>query len=244
MEPARILVRLQEHDLKLMRLSRQLEEMPEKRAILQARQKLVEIRNLKERTAAAVRAIDSNMKQFEDDIQMTAGKIDTEQAKLLSGAIKIPKELQAISFELDSLKRRLDQLENELLAQMQKRETAMAQVEKVDAAVEAGERTEALLTERFRTRGGDILAQLDAGNTAREALMAQLPADLRDRYESLRTLKNGIAVGVLQSGMCSACRVGLPSGRVQTLLDGPDVAACPSCNRILVVRDGSDDAPR
>jgi hypothetical protein len=54
MEMARALLDLQEHDLALMRLGKQLDEMPEKRAILEARAKIVEITKLKERTDAVV----------------------------------------------------------------------------------------------------------------------------------------------------------------------------------------------
>jgi predicted nucleic acid-binding Zn-ribbon protein len=236
MDTARTLIELQEHDLKLVRLNKQLDEMPEKRSILQARAKLAEIRSIKERTDAAIRGIDAGVKRFEDEIQAVADKIDGEQAKLLSGDVKNPKELQAISMELDSLKRRMDQLETEMLAQMQKRESAGEQASKVDAAVAAGEAKEGQLTQAFRDRGGELLARIESENIARTALIETLPDDLRTRYESVRASKHGIAVGVLNDGMCSACRVGLPAGKVGALEQGPDVATCPSCNRILVVR--------
>ena len=241
MDQARALVELQALDLELVRLNKHLDEMPEKRSILQARQKILEIRELKRRTDAVVVAIEAAIGRLEDEIAGVAHKIDGEQARMLSGDVKGAKELQAISMELDSLKRRLDQLETDELGQMQKRETALAQAAKVDAAVDTGVRTEAALTERFKTRGGDIVAHIETANLARAALLAQLPPDIGERYESTRSSKHGIAVGVLQDDMCSACRVSLPSGHVQSLLDGPDIATCPSCNRILVVRGAADE---
>ena len=134
MDPAGALRELQERDLDLARLTKQLDEMPEKRAILQIRAKIAEIRGLKARTEAVVHALDAAIKRHEDEVQAVADKIDDEQAKLLSGRIKSPKELQSISVELNSLKRRMDQLETEMLAQMQKRETAVGQAAKVDDA--------------------------------------------------------------------------------------------------------------
>jgi hypothetical protein len=241
MDQARALVELQAVDLTLVRLTKQLDEMPEKRSILQARQKIAEIRDLKRRTDAALHAIDGGIARLEDEVAGVAHKIDEEQARLLSGDVRSPKELQAISLELDSLKRRMDQLENDELGQMQKRETALAQASKVDAAVDTGTRTEAALTERFKTRGGDILANIEAANLARAALLAQLPPELRERYETMRSSKHGIAVGVLEDEMCSACRVSLPSSCLQSLEDGPDIGACPSCNRILIVRGAAGE---
>ena len=58
MDVAHALIDLQERDLTLLRLNRQLDEMPEKRAILAARTRLVEIKALKERSEAAARAIE------------------------------------------------------------------------------------------------------------------------------------------------------------------------------------------
>lgn len=236
MDLARTLIELQEHDLAIVRLNKQLDEMPEKVAILQARSRIAEIGSLKSRTEAVLKTIDAAIKRHEDEIAVVGAKIDAEQAKLLSGAVVVPKELQAISLELDALKRRLDGLENDLMAQLQRREAAIAQVTKVDSAVAAGVAKEAELTERFKHRGGDIIAAIERENAAREQLLAAIPGDLRRRYDTVRAQKHGIAVGVLSDGMCSACRVGLPTSRVHALLEGPDVGTCPSCQRILIVR--------
>lgn len=236
MDPAGALRELQERDLDLARLTKQLDEMPEKRAILQIRAKIAEIRGLKARTEAVVHALDAAIKRHEDEVQAVADKIDDEQAKLLSGRIKSPKELQSISVELNSLKRRMDQLETEMLAQMQKRETAVGQAAKVDAAIRTGEAKEAELTRHFKAGGSELLGRIEADNAARAALLKALPDDLRERYEAVLGSKHGIAVSILQEGMCSACRVGLPAGKIDTLEHGPDIGTCPNCGRILIVR--------
>lgn len=241
MDPADALLRLQERDLAIARLTKQLEEMPEKRAILAARAKIAEIRGLEQRARAVAHGIDQSIKRFEDETAAIAEKIDAEQAKLLSGQVKNPKELQAISHELDSLKKRMDEIEGETLAQMQKRENAGQQADKIAAAVANGEAKEAELTARFKDRGGHLLAEIEQENAERAKLLAGLPADLRDRYESVRASKNGIAVGVLQGAMCSVCRVGLPAGAIASLEKGPEIASCPSCQRILIVRGADRD---
>jgi predicted nucleic acid-binding Zn-ribbon protein len=236
MDPAGALRELQVRELDLARLNKQLNEMPEKRAILQIRAKVAEIRALGKRTEAVVHSLDAAVKRYEDETQVVADKIDEEQAKLLSGQIKNPKELQAISVELGSLKRRMDQLETEMLAQMQKSESATGQVDKVAAAILAWEEKEAALTRQFKVRGSDLLGRIEADTKARRALLAALPDDLRARYEALLLSRHGIAVGILQDGMCSACRVGLPAGKIDTLEHGPDISTCPDCGRILIVR--------
>ena len=235
-EATQALVELQEHDLTLMRLNKQLDEMPEKRAILAARGKIAELRVLQARAATGLTGVEAQVRRGEDQLRVLNERIKTEQDKLLSGAVKNPKELQAISLELDSLKRRADALEADTLAKMEQRETSVAHAAKVAAAISTGESTEAHLTERFREHGGTLLAAIDTENRAREALMRGLPADLRARYEGMRDSRHGLTVGVLREGMCSACRVGLPAGKVEELVRGPDVGVCPNCNRLLIVR--------
>jgi predicted nucleic acid-binding Zn-ribbon protein len=237
MDVAHALIDLQERDLTLLRLNRQLDEMPEKRAILAARTRLVEIKALKTRSEAAARAIAADVKRAEDDLQAVTATMEAEQGKLLSGAVKAPKELQAISHELDSLKRRADRIEGDLLAKLQKREDATAQAAKIDAAINAGERVEAELTSRFKEHGGELLTAIETENRARAVLLDAIPTDIRGRYESIRDSHHGIGVGVLNDeAMCSACRVTLPAGKVDALNAGPDVGTCPNCNRLLIVR--------
>jgi predicted nucleic acid-binding Zn-ribbon protein len=236
MDEARTLLELQDRDLRVMRLNKQLDEMPEKRAILAARSKIAEIADLLRRTEAVGHAVDARMKKLEDEQTVLTQKMEHEQSKLLSGEVKHPKELTAISMELDSLKRRKETLENEELAEMAKRDTASQQALKVSAAIAAAKVKEADLVAAFKSRGGDMVGELERVNAERATLSAALPAATRERYEAVRASKHGIAVGVLEGDMCGVCRVSMPSERLERLLEGPDIALCPMCQRLLVVR--------
>jgi predicted nucleic acid-binding Zn-ribbon protein len=236
METVRTLLELQERDFAILRLAKELDEMPEKRAILAARAKIADIEKIKERTVAALRHIDQAGSVLDDSIASIKAKMVSEQAKLLSGAIVNPKELQAVSHELDALRRRVEQLEGELLEQMQKREDGAAQVAKIDAALAEGARREAELTKQFKARGGDLLTRIEGEKHARAALAAALPAEVGARYEAAREAHHGLGVGALSGTMCGACRVSLPIGKVEALQEGPDLGTCPNCGRILVVR--------
>ncbi len=236
MQETRILAELQDHDLRALRVSKQLDEIPEKRAILVARAKIAEIETLLRRSEVAARAIDAGIKRLEDEAAVFSGKIETEQAKLLSGSVTHPKELQAISLELSALKRRLDALENDVLAGMAKRDAATAQVARIAAAVTAGKAKEAELVSAFKVRGGSLIHDLDVLAAERAALSERLSPALRSKYETLREARHGIALGVLEGHTCSVCRVGMPAGLLDRLLSGPDVGECPMCHRMLIVR--------
>lgn len=235
MDQVHALLELQERDLSIERLGKELDEMPEKRAILAARAKLADIEKLRERSAAAVHAIESSTKAIEDQVATLTSKMDAEQAKLVSGDVSNPKELQAIARELDGLRVRRDAMEGDLLAEMEKRERGVEQVAKIDAALEEGRRREGLLTDQFKAHGSELLGRIEAEKKERAALAAIVGADLFARYEASRE-RHGVGVGVLSGGRCSACRVGLPALKLSALEAGPDVATCPSCGRLLIVR--------
>jgi len=236
MDTVHALLAIQEHDLQVQRLEKELDEMPEKRAILAARAKLADIEKLKGRTDAAVHAMGQTSHTLEDQIVALREKMDAEQAKFISGEITNSKELQAVSRELDSLRRHVESLEADLLAQMQKGEDGAAQAAKIDAALAEGHRRETELTDRFKARGGEILKRIEAEKRERTVLASKLDPALLERYETSRAARHGVGIGVLREGTCSACRVGLPSGKVQALIEGPDVATCPGCGRVLIVR--------
>lgn len=235
MDEARTLLELQDLDLKILRLNKRLDEMPEKRDILSLRSRLADVKNLLERSTAVGRAVEARLSRFEDDVTGVTAKMEAEQAKLLSGQVKNPKELQAISMELDGLKRRRDALENEELAEMAKGDEASEQEAKVRAVLDAGARKEAELVRVFKERGGALVSEIEQLTARREKLAGALSPELVAHYESVRQAKHGIGVGVLEGDMCGACRVSLPGDQLERLATGPSIGRCPKCHRMLVV---------
>ena len=240
MERSDALIELQDVDLTIARLDRQLSEMPEKRAILEARKRIDDITSLSDRTDSFVKRVEGEISRLEDDVAMQNAKLQTEQAKLLSGKIVNPREAQAISLELDGLRRRKEKTESEILDEMEKREKALEQREKIDQAIEAARAKEAELVEGFKGKGGSLQEEIERLTARRAVLIEALDPDTVGRYERLRAEKSGVAVGVLRAGTCRACRMELPADVADELLSGPDVAECPLCHRILVVASNAD----
>jgi uncharacterized protein len=238
MDASTALLELQDRDLQIARLTKQLDEMPEKRAILTARVKLGEIRKLLARTEAYRRGVEAEIKRLEDETAAVSAKMESEQAKLVSGEVTHPKELQAIALELlelDSLRRHREKLDDAELDQLSKREAAIAQSDKVRVALATGEKNEAALIDDFKDKGSHLIGDIDALKAERERLADSLTADVRKRYELLRETKHGIAVGRLDGECCGVCRVSIPQGTLDMLHAGPTVGTCPNCSRMLIV---------
>ncbi len=231
-----VLIALAEQDRALDRAVKVLDELPEKQAILKLRHRLKEIEGVAAKAAAYLKAANAKVARVADEVALVDAKIEAEQAKVLSGTVTDSKELQNLTREIDSLVRRKEQLEREELNLMEKAEAGEAQVARVDAALTEGRAKEASLVDAFKARGGEMQTEIARLKAGREAIVARLDKTTHARYEALREAKRGLAVGVLQGGLCSACRTEIPAGQRQVLEGGPEVAECPNCRRIIVVR--------
>jgi predicted nucleic acid-binding Zn-ribbon protein len=237
-----LLTKLQDLDLEIMRGHKRLDELPEKAAILEMRKKIRDFETVRARTVQVFESVDRAVKKAEDESAALTGKIDAEQAKMMSGEVTNPKEVANLSRELASLQRQKDKLDNDTLDLMEKREKASQQRDKVDAAIAEAHRREEGLVRDYQSRGGEVSAEVGRLEAERKLVAAALDAALLDQYEKLREQKHGIGLGVLHDQTCSACRMELPSDKVNVLKAGPPVAVCPACHRLLVVTPPPKDA--
>lgn len=230
------LIALMEQDRALDRAIKTLDELPEKQAILKLRHRLKEIDAVADKARAYLRKANAMVARAADEVALVDAKIEAEQAKVLSGQVTDAKELQHLTREIDSLVRRKEQLEREELNLMEKAEAGEAQVARVEATLAEGHAKEQSLIEEFKAHGGEVQTEIARLKTAREAIAGRLDQKLLGRYETLRESKRGVAVGVLQGALCSACRTEIPSGERQMLESGPEIGQCPNCKRMIVIR--------
>jgi predicted nucleic acid-binding Zn-ribbon protein len=160
-------------------------------------------------------------------------RIADSEKKLMSGVVRIPKELEALQASVDALHRQLAGVEEAgveaLLEAEQWTETLAAQQKVLDAAEkEWQQRHTELLAEESKLKRYAV--QLKGQRAA--AVAALPPADVA-RYDDLRKRKAGVAVSEIANGLCAACGVRLPTGVVSAAKSASDYVPCPSCGRIL-----------
>jgi predicted nucleic acid-binding Zn-ribbon protein len=242
MDQGTMLLALQDLELEIRRAQKQLDEMPEKRAILETRAKRREIENLGAKAQELVDRLQREVQKNEDETTSLTEKIDTEQQRVMSGDITNAKEIQHLTREIDALKRRREKLEMDQLQLMERVEKAKGQTGKVDAALAQLDSKDQELSEAFKAKGGELQTRTDSLRKQAEATRAALAEDILSQYEALKESKAGIGAGLLRNSACTACRMELPAQQVEELQAGPDIGVCPHCHRILVVRcDREDD---
>jgi len=234
MKQAALLLELQRLDLEITHSRKRLEELPEKQAILDLRHKIRDVSALRRKAEVLVGKLNADLKAHQDEIEGLTVKIDAEQAKIMSTSDH--REVASLTREMDGLRRRKDKLEMESLGLMDRIDKATVQSATIDAAIEQLTQKEGDAIERFKSVGGALQTETAQLEAQRVKVAAALEKPTLSEYESIRESKGGVGVGRLESDTCSACRMSLPAERISHLTSGPDIAICPQCHRLIVVR--------
>ncbi len=174
----------------------------------------------------------TELARLESDVALVQQRRERDAERL--AITSSPKDAQALEHELESLARRLSDLEDAELE-------VMARVEDAEAAVAAQQ----ALIDQTTAEGAALSAQAKAGVAAattegeqltreRATLATSLPADLVADYE--RRAARGTGVGLLRRGTCEGCQMVLSANDLNRVRQAgaDEVLSCPECGGILV----------
>jgi len=232
---AKVLYALQRADIQLARKGRRYKtieaNLGESEALRQARAKLETATQQHSHWHALSRDRDL-------EAQSLADKLRAEGERLYSGRITNPKELGDIQHEIEYLKRRHANLENEQLEAMiafEEATTNLAVANEEFVVAEAVWKSEnAELRQEYETLKRE-LAQLFA---QRKQLLQAISERDKNEYNALLRLRKGLAVVAVQDGRCSACNVSIPKRDLERAAQKDEIMHCSGCERILYVPEG------
>jgi len=239
MTQAGSLLELQALDLEILRSAKKLEDLPEKRAILEVRAKERDVQLLHGKADLLVTRLQHDLKAHQDEITMLGEKIDAEQTKVMQTSDH--RAVTSITREMDGLKRRRDKLEMESLQLMERIDKATGQTATIDDALAQLAQRESRLVAEFKAVGGALQTHIAQAEAKRAKVAKSLPADILKRYDASRESRGGVGVGELEGETCTACRMVLPAERVRELRNGPEIGTCPQCRRLIVVHPMGDE---
>lgn len=230
------LLRVQEHDTAADRLRHRRDHLPELADLRATDDELAALEGALADRESQATAAGRAQRRLEGDLSLLESKIAALDAKLYSGAVTVPRELQAIQGEAAAMRERLAGLEDEVLEAMGERETRDAEV------VELRRRQEELDAQGARLRAAiaegqaGIDRELAAEASARTGAAAVIPDDVSALYEQLRSQLGGVAAAPLVNGRCGGCHLTLPATELDRLRKEPPEALvrCEQCERILV----------
>jgi len=229
------LYRLQEIDSNVLQHHKRLEEIA---AQLADNKALTESQRQVTSDQQTLAPLQSKVRNLELEIQTNTAKLRETDETLYSGKVRNPKELQDMQHEIQSLKKRNQELEDILLETMIAVDTAAAalkdstsKLETIQAQFELANKSLIEERKRLKSEGSALLKK-------REQLVPSIDANVLKIYNNLRPRKNNIAVSVLVNQSCSVCHVQQDMNVIQAVRKGDSLAYCSSCGRIILSRAG------
>ncbi len=228
MSLARKLYELQQIEQEIQKQQKILSEinlrLSENTPLLQARKEFSTLKSHMDQKEKQQRDLEWQIDDLENNVKLIS-------SKLYGGTIKNPKELVSLEKEIEILRSRIKQAEEELLEVMTEIEkmrhemnTSQEQLKQLEIKWQAEHK---ILTEKQ----AEIEVQLAQLEQRRNNMAAQIDPQSLETYRNLK-LRKGQAVAKVEQGKCQGCHITLPVSEWHKVRTG-NLAYCSSCGRIL-----------
>jgi predicted nucleic acid-binding Zn-ribbon protein len=185
--------------------------------------------------SSAVADLQRELDKAEADIEQVRARRKRDEERLASGAITVPKQLEELQHEIETLTRRQSDLEDAELEVMERMETAQGELDAHRGAGAEHESARGAAEAARDAAWAEIDAEIASRTAERATVAAEIPADLLALYEKIRAAEGGVGAGPIARGQCGACRLDLMNNEKQEYREAaPDEVLRHECRRILV----------
>ncbi|QOC90935.1 zinc ribbon domain-containing protein [Micromonospora craniellae] len=230
----RRLLDLQAIDTALAQLAHRRRALPERAELEALARELSSLEDERVRAQVAVDDLDRDIARLEKDVDQVRARKKKDEDRLAAGGGPA-RELEALQHELVSLNRRQSDLEDAELELMEQRETAQSVLDGVEQRLAEARERRAATEQRRDDALADIGREEEFKRSARQPLAGDLPADLVQLYDKIRT-DTGLGAALLTTGRCGGCRLDLSGADLARIrkTDPDEVVRCEDCRRIMV----------
>lgn len=228
------LYEVQKIDLEIKRLTKEFEELPQRKTILDARSKREQIEQKKAKIDALLKNAKKQLVKIEDEDASLRKKEDGVQAAI-EAAGNDYRNAEARTKELNGIFRRRE----ELAKKRGEAEAELAKVKQLDvqvnSALEDLDSIESKATESFKQDGSQLKSEIAKGEGRRQSILESVSDEVAILYD--RTSKNfdTVFIGKLDNGTCGVCRAKIEKGRLIDMYHQAPLSTCPSCKRLLII---------
>jgi predicted nucleic acid-binding Zn-ribbon protein len=236
LEQLEALLLVQERDILLDQLHHRRDALPE-RTELNAR-----AGELREQEAARAdvrerhRVVLAEERRIDDEAQAVGERAAEVDQRLYSGTVTSPRELQAMQADIDMLRRRRSDLEDEELEIMEQREGLDTELAALDKSIDGLWTAVNDLQSRIAAAEHEIDGDIEREEQEREVLAKPIAESLLRDYERRRAQNRGAGAARLVGTTCQACHLTIPSTEAEQIrrAAGTEIGYCDNCSAILV----------
>lgn len=207
----------------------------EKRALKTSEPIEDEIEKLKRELKQAIeqkQEKDLEIKRKELEVGKIAAHRESIEKKLYGGQTTNPKELQGWKAEVDYLKRKQDELEDEILEIMEEVENKEKNIEAKENKIKQKEKEAKEVSRIYKSESQRIHSKLDELKEKRSKMVESIDKNDLQKYEQVRKMKGGSAVAEVKGEHCGSCNMKIPRS-ILNQVKNKELIKCSACSRIL-----------
>ncbi len=230
------LLDVQELDSRIDALTHQVETIPEVGQLRELTLRRTQVDNAVRDLRIRVDDLVAEQKRADVDVEQVKSRRTRDQSMVDGGQISDPKALERMLGELESLNRRIGDLEDVELEVMERLEETQQSLTRREAEFAEVDQQCATVRAAAEQAARDLEGQLAEVRAERVTTASGVPEDLMALYEKLRAQKGGVGAAALRRRECGGCRLTLNASDLSVIakLPSDEVVRCEECNRILV----------
>ena len=224
------LVALQNLDITIRKLEKDLEAIPQRRAEIEGEfdQRAFEIRALESRRDEAKHS----RARLENELVDQKGRAERAERNLMSS--KKQDEYTAAIREADAARKQISTLETQILETMESLDQAEAALNERAAEIASLNSDREARLKQFDEETGSQSEQLAKAKGERDQVFAALPKALSSLYGRISAkIRDRVAVAEARNRSCTACFMSLRPQVMAEIRRGEEVITCDNCGRIL-----------
>lgn len=179
---------------------------------------------------AQISAMEKTRSELMGELRQTSVQLDRSREKM--NRCRNEKEANAVSRELEEIRRIVRDRESELQKLAGIVDEARADLERINVELsDIGQQIDSTSGDAT-SRVSELRGSLTGLEGERAGIASKLDGLTLRRYEAVRK-KRGSGIAAAMGGSCTACYISLPPMLFQRLTMGHELIECPSCHRIL-----------
>lgn len=230
------LIALQNVELEIFKAEEGLRELPKEiseiESIIGARRKSLDMAD------EEIASYEERKAPLEAELKENQSLLDAADARIKR--IKTNKEYLALQREIDLAKKRKADIEEQILAIMDKIERKTSERDRIRASFQTDKVILEEKTDRLNSQMKDLEAVLAEYQGKDKKLRKIVDPSLLSKYDRIKHGKKGLAVVACVEGVCRGCNMHIQPQLYNELVRGDRLIICPSCQRILYARSEDD----
>ena len=223
------LLELQERDVRIAQIERELADIPRHKEEIGAR--LGDSRKALAETREKIKAEQAKLKGFDLEIETRRERI--KKLLIEQGSLKTNKEYQAMTLQIRAVEQEIARLEDQVLLAWETMEALAAECKARENALRTEEERVQRDVRSLDERAALLQKEQEGLRAERAALATTIEADWLAAYEQIMANKKDRAVVRVEDGVCGGCHMTLPPYLKHEARKRNERVFCTFCGRML-----------